>query len=103
LEQKQQKKEKTFYILKKRSLNGRYEPVALYVDGSFRGLAVFESLDECEQYQREFEDRLMKRFLNPVKHKKKFGRIQQVENCKTRQSGITRIFEESQIPHIRGL
>jgi hypothetical protein len=93
---KQQQNEKIFYVLKKKSLGGHYEPVALYLNGSFRGLAVFTSLSECEQYQKEFEDRLMKRFLKPRKYKKDYSqRIQTVENSKTRKSGKTMIFEES--------
>lgn len=99
-EQKQKQKEKTFYVLK-RSLNGRYEAVALYSkSNNFLGLAIFESLDEAMQYQKEFDERLMKRFLKPKKYKKDFGssRIQSVESFKTRNSGLTKIFEETKRP-----
>jgi hypothetical protein len=94
------KNEKTFYVLKRRSLSGRYEPVALYSKtNNFLGNAVFDSLDECIEYQKEFDERLMKKFLKPKKYKKDFGsRIQYVESCKTRNSGLTKIFEETKRP-----
>jgi hypothetical protein len=96
----QQKQEKTFYVLKRRSLGGRYEPVALYSKtNNFLGNAVFDSLDECIKYQKEFDNRLMRRFLNPKKYKKNYSsRIQYVESCKTRDSGLTKIFEETKRP-----
>jgi hypothetical protein len=94
-EQKQEQKQKSFYIVKRRIIGNLWEAISLF-DGNnnFRGQAVFDTLQQAEDYQRKFEDKLVLRDLRDPNNKRRM--ITRYKNKTT-----LKVFKEDSLPTLK--
>ena len=63
-QQQQQSKEKVFYVLRKKTMHGRYDVISLYDgNGSFRGPAIFDNEQDALKYKDIYEQKLIRKYL----------------------------------------
>jgi hypothetical protein len=93
---KQNNNKKGFFVIKRKSKYNLWMPVALYDEENHYRVAVFEDFYQAIQYQKKYEDRLIKQYLK----ERKRG----YENNNKRPNynrGEVKLFIEHEMPNIR--
>jgi hypothetical protein len=74
-----------------------WEPISLFdKNNNFRGLAVFDTLQQAEDYQKKFEDKLV---LKDLRDKNNNHRSRMITRYKNKTT--LKVFKENSLPTIK--